>query len=114
MRITSVTTLKTASFRNVVGSYIFQSVREKLMFGYDLKPVSDGRILRIARPEKALLDILYLYPEYSTGSALEELRLDEDFLDNQLDRGLFREYLKVMDSRALETRAGLLFTVYAL
>lgn len=114
VRITSVTSLKTATFNNSAGNYSYQTIREKLMFGYDLKPMPGGHMLRIASPEKALLDLLYLYPEYNTASALEDLRLDEDFLDNNLDKELFWEYLKDMDNRALVKRVELLFHIYQL
>ncbi|MDH6306734.1 hypothetical protein M2459_001968 [Parabacteroides sp. PF5-5] len=32
------------------------------MFGYELKPMADSRTIQFATPEKALLDLLYLYP----------------------------------------------------
>lgn len=114
VRITSVTSLKTATFSNSAGEYSYQTIRENLMFGYDLKPMSDGRMLRIARPEKALLDLLYLYPEYNTPGAMEELRLDEDFLDNELNKEFFHEYLTGMDNRALAKRVELLSHIYQL
>ncbi|MDR0832863.1 MAG: hypothetical protein LBN93_01535, partial [Candidatus Symbiothrix sp.] len=80
VQITSVTSLKTADFSNDFGEYSYKSVLEKLMFGYDLKPMLDNRTLQLASPEKALLDLLYLYPFYNNEQELEELRLDEDFL----------------------------------
>ena len=94
LQITSVCSLKTASFNNDFGVFSYKSVREDLMFGYDLKPIANGRTVQLARPEKALLDLLYLFPFYNTEKELEELRLDEDFMSDNLD-------LKQMEADAL-------------
>lgn len=62
-QITAVSSLKTAVFKNDFGVYSYNKVREGLFFGYELKPMGDRSIL-FAFPEKALLDLLYLYPFY--------------------------------------------------
>jgi predicted transcriptional regulator of viral defense system len=108
VQISSVTTLKTANFRNDLGEYSYKNVREELMFGYDLKPIADGRTLQLAKPEKALLDLLYLYPFYNTEQELEELRLDEDFMQDDLDRKLLEKYTLQFNNKALEKRVQLL------
>ncbi len=112
--ITSVTSLKTASFSNDIGEYIYKSLRQDLMFGYSLKPISDGRALQIASPEKALIDLLYLYPFYDTFEAMEELRLDDDFLQDEIDIDLLENYTLKFNSSALETRMKLLRSTYGL
>lgn len=114
VQITSVTTLKTVSFSNDFGEYSYKSVKENLMFGYDLKPISDGRTFQLAIPEKALLDLLYLYPFYNTMDELEELRLDEDFLHDDLDLNLLKEYSLKFENKALEKRVQLLIKAYGL
>ena len=114
VQITSVTTLKTASFSNDFGEYSYKSVKQNLMFGYDLKPISDGRTFQLAIPEKALLDLLYLYPFYNTMDELEELRLDEDFLHDDLDLNLLKEYSLKFENKALEKRVQLLIKAYGL
>ncbi len=114
VQITSVTSLKTANFTNDFGEYSYKNVKEELMLGYDLKPIADGRTLQLAKPEKALLDLLYLYPFYNTGEDLENLRLDEDFLQEELDRNLLEEYLLKYENKALESRVKLLINAYNL
>jgi predicted transcriptional regulator of viral defense system len=114
VQITSVTSLKTSSFCNDFGEYNYKSVKEVLMFGYDLKPLADGRAFQLARPEKAILDLLYLYPFYNTGQELEDLRLDEDFLQDDLDRKLLEEYMLKFENKALENRVQLLINTYGL
>lgn len=114
VQITSVTSLKTTSFNNDFGEYSYKSVKENLMFGYDLKPISDGRTFQLASPEKALLDLLYLYPFYNTMDELEELRLDEDFLHDDLNLDLLKEYSLKFENKALERRVQLLINTYDL
>ena len=114
IQVTSVTSLKTAGFRNDVGEYVYKSVHQDLMFGYDLKPIADGRTLLLARPEKALIDLLYLYPFYNSGQALNDLRLDEDFLQGDLDHRLLENYTLKFKNKALENRVQLLINTYGL
>lgn len=84
LQITSVSPLKTASFSNSIAQYSYKSIKSELIFGYRIISISDGRTLQIAAPEKALLDLLYLYPEYNTLQQIENLRLDEDFLHDDI------------------------------
>ncbi len=114
VQVTSVTSLKTASFNNDFGEYIYKSIHQELMFGYDLKPVADRWTLQLASPEKALIDLLYLYPFYNTGQALEDLRLDEDFLQDDLNRKLLEKYTLKIKNNALENRIQLLINTYDL
>jgi hypothetical protein len=83
-----------------------------LLFGYDAKPFLNGRTLLFAQPEKALLDLLYLYPFYDTQQEMEELRLDEDFMQEDFNVLLFNEYAEKFHSKALGKRAKLLLKTY--
>jgi len=109
VQVTSVTTMKTASFTNEFGEYSYKSVRQILMFGYDIKQITETHSFLLAKPEKALLDLLYLYPFYNTRSEIEELRLDMDFIHNDLDLNLIHEYSNQIKSKALEKRVKLVF-----
>lgn len=114
VQITSVTSLKTASFSNDFSEYSYKNVKECLLFGYDLKPMSDNRTILFATPEKALLDLLYLYPFYDSEQELKELRLDEDYMHYDLNKDLLRDYCSGFQSRALDHRVKLLFKAYDL
>jgi predicted transcriptional regulator of viral defense system len=114
VQITSVCSLKTAEFNNDFGTFSYKSVREELMFGYNFKPIADGRTVLFASPEKALLDLLYLYPFYNTEYELEELRLDEDFMQDDLDRKLMESFVLKFKNKALQHRMGLLISTYKL
>lgn len=60
VQITSVTSLKTASFNNEIGEYIYKSVSENLMFGYDLKTIEGGRTLNLL-PLKKHYSIYFIF-----------------------------------------------------
>jgi predicted transcriptional regulator of viral defense system len=114
IQITSVTSLKTAYFVNPFGEYSYKTIKKEMMSGYVLKTLSDGRTLQIADPEKALSDLLYLYPEYSTTQDMLDLRLDEEYLQNDLKMDLLHEYISEFKSKALEKRVNQLIIAYRL
>jgi predicted transcriptional regulator of viral defense system len=113
-QVTSVTPLKTAFFSNHIGEYSYKTIKKELMFGYLLKPLAKSMTLQMADPEKAILDLLYLYPDYNTEKDLEDLRLDEDYLHDDLNRDLLMEYTGRFRSKALEHRVQKLITTYGL
>ena len=114
VQITSITSLKTATFTNDFGEYSYNNIKENLMFGYELKPIADNRTIQFAAPEKALLDLLYLYPFYDSQQELEELRLDEDYLQEDLNKELLMDSCDKFQSKALDNRVKLLFKTYNL
>ena len=73
--ITSVSSLKTSTFKNSLGTFSYKKIKPSLMFGYDAVE-KNGFTFFIASPEKAVLDLLYLYPSYNIKKELRNLRLD--------------------------------------
>lgn len=107
INFTSVTTLKTASFTNRYGSFSYQTIKPDLMFGYTEKSFLN-RSIYFATLEKAILDLLYLYPFYNTEKEIEELRFDENVLEKNLKKRMLYQYLEKYKSPVLEKRVGLL------
>ncbi len=114
IQITSVTSLKTAVFRNSFGEYSYKSVKPDLMFGYVIRQVADGRATKYATREKALLDLLYLYPFYNTEQEMLNLRLDINVLRQDINRSEWMEMARRFRSKTLEKRVHLLSKVYHL
>lgn len=112
--VTSITTMKTATFQNTLGTYIFQSIAERAMFGIDLLPFDTNKILQIAKPEKALLDLIYLNPQYQTPKDMEELRLDESLFEEVIHTELLQSYAGKYQNTALFERLNTLLKVYSL
>ncbi len=116
VQFTSVSTLKTAFFQNAFGSYSYHHISSKYMFGYDLLR-TEGQVpfvIRMASPEKALIDLLHLYPEYRTRKDMLDLRLNEDFMKSGIDRKKMQDHVKHIDSPLLTKRVDLLMEVYDL
>jgi hypothetical protein len=84
------------------------------MFGYDLKPIEDGRTIQLANPEKAILDLLYIYPFYNTSEEMIELRFDDDFLHNDFDVSKMQEQAQLFKNKALDKRVKLFKNAYSL
>lgn len=111
--ITAVTTLKTARYENPLGKFAYASVKEAIFFGYEAKEF-DGRTVLMATAEKALLDLLYLFPILRTEQDFAELRLDEDFMSTEFDGKRFREYAQKAGSKSLIDRAEHLLKTYVI
>lgn len=112
--LTNVTTLKTAHFSNPLGEFHYQTVKPALMWGYKPMTTTHHRTYMLAEPEKALLDLLYLYPQYDTEDALLQLRLDEDFMQTELNLPRLQQYTARFASEALKHRMTILKKTYGL
>jgi len=111
---TSVSSLKTASFKNDFGTFVYKTINTKLMYGYNSKKIDDERYFFIADPEKAIMDLLYLYPEYNSEKEIFELRFDEDILLEIFHKELLIEYTEKTENKSLLQRVKKLITVYGL
>ena len=79
---TSVTTSRPGHWETPVGVYDFRHIQVDFFDGYRLIDLGGKQQAFIARPEKALLDLVYLEPGGDTLDYLAELRLSNL---NQLD-----------------------------
>lgn len=57
---------------------------------------------------------MYLYPFYISEQELEELRLDEYYLNDDLNKDLLTDYCDKIQSKALFHRVKLLLKTYQL
>jgi predicted transcriptional regulator of viral defense system len=72
---TSVTTRRPGSWQTPLGVFEFQHVQQNMFFGYESIQLAGGQTAFVARPEKALLDLVYLTPGAGDPDYLAELRL---------------------------------------
>ena len=110
--ITSVSSLKTTTFKNSFGTFSYQSIKPALLFGYDER-LFQNIVVKFASPEKAILDLLYLYPFYSSEKDMEQLRFDSSVLENSISHETLHNYLDQFKNKSLENRINLLMKVYA-
>ena len=78
--ITSVTTGRPGTYSTPLGFFIYKHVKKSLFFDFTLVDMGESQQVFIARPEKALIDLLYLTPGADSLAYLEGLRLQN--LDN--------------------------------
>jgi len=89
--VTSVTTKRPGRWDTPLGSYQFRHIKTGLFWGYRLTDLGAGQRAFVARPEKALLDLIYLQSGGNSLEYLQELRLqnlerlDLDELERQAD-----------------------------
>ena len=112
--ITSVSTLKTTVFGNDLGSFSYQKVKSKVFMGFVHLPFLRGKEILAASPEKALLDLLYLFPYYNTEKEMYDLRLDADILHETVDSERMNKLLKGYGNKALDRRIDMLYKCYKL
>lgn len=104
--ITSVSTRKTRSFSTGYGEIIYKHIHPRYFFGFNLVEF-EGFRFKIASPEKAVLDFLYLNPGLRSSGDMEELRFNTEEVREQIDRERFAEYLQGFGKQSLRGRAEL-------
>lgn len=58
--VTSVTSKKTQEFKNQFGLFLYRSLKPELFFGWQEIEAGKNQSYKIAKPEKALFDFVYL------------------------------------------------------
>ena len=114
VQTTAVSSLKKANFENNFGSFSYQQILPELMFGNEQKKFLNKHSLFFATPEKAILDLLYLYPQYNSEQEIIELRFDEEFMQEDLNVERLNEFTEKFQSKALRNRVDLLLKIHYL
>lgn len=97
--VTSITTGRPQTIETPFGRHEFRHVSKKYFWGYQQIEFKFGQIAFIARPEKALLDFIYLTPGSNEIEFIEELRL-QNFV--QINRAVLREFVEKFQSPKLK------------
>ncbi|OPL19085.1 MAG: hypothetical protein AVO35_12485 [Candidatus Aegiribacteria sp. MLS_C] len=101
--VTSITPGRPSVVRNELGTFIYRHMRRELLAGYRRETLPGGRKARVASPEKALLDLIYLEPGGYSPEYLEELRLQNtDILSQESLEELVEMWDRPRMRRALE------------
>jgi predicted transcriptional regulator of viral defense system len=104
--VTSVSSRKTTQFESVWGVFSYRTIKPGYMIGYRVMDTSPDKKFKIACPEKAVLDYLYLNSEIQTTADFEGLRWNRAQLLTLLDRSVFSAYVNIFNKRALENRVN--------
>jgi len=106
--ITSVGTLKTAQFDTPYGRFDYSNIKPSLFFGYQLV-TSNSTTLKIAEPEKMILDYCYLIKPTSIQN-FKSLRINKEEIIKLINITKFDAYLSVYKSPIMNHRAGIFKT----
>lgn len=71
----SITTGKPQKIQTPIGRFEFRNISKKHFWGYQQIELNSGQTAFVAKPEKALLDLIYLTPNGDKIDFIEELRL---------------------------------------
>ncbi len=104
---TSVTSRKTKRVETSIGNFYYQKIKSNLLFGYKLIKI-DKAAFKIAEPEKALLDFLYLRKDIKDADGLRELRLNEEIYQEIINQKKLNSYLKMFNSKKLNKKITIL------
>ncbi len=108
-QITSVSTKKTTTLSTSIGSFAYSSVKESLMFGYDVLLLGDrGYKIKMAYPEKAILDLLYLNTHLNSVDHFFELRLNSEMFREKVRPDVLSQYLSFFSNKSLSKRVNIL------
>lgn len=98
--LTSVTTRKTKSVSTPISNFSYRVIKENLFFGYKIIN-TDGVSFKMAEPEKALLDLLYLRSDIKNKNDFAELRINQDVFRELIDMEKLRQYALAFGSKTL-------------
>ncbi len=106
-RITSVTTKKTNIFENGGLVFSYKTIKNNLNFGYNLIPWENVSI-KIAEPEKAIIDFFYLNTTIKTLDHIEGLRFNNYSINEKVNWPKLFNYLSLYNNKSLSNRINLL------
>jgi len=107
--VTSVSTKNTSTQRTPLGNFEYRHTKPSMYFGYKLLKFQNYSV-RMAEPEKAILDFFYL-STINDRSSIEEIRFNKIQLNELLDMKRLTNYQQLIGSRILDRRIRLFLKV---
>ncbi|MFA6171257.1 MAG: hypothetical protein WCW77_03245 [Patescibacteria group bacterium] len=98
--VTSITSRKTKLIKTPISNFQYRSVKENLFFGYNVIKTA-GLPFKIAEPEKALLDFLYLRSDIKDENDLEGLRINKGVFNEIINKEKMAKYAEAFGSKVL-------------
>lgn len=105
--VTSVSSKTTRILRSDIASFRYQHLKPGLLWGYRLVE-NNKRFFKIAEPEKAILDYLYLHPNVKTSDDFSGLRMNGDSFREHMDVEKLKRYAENFGKASLKRRVGVL------
>jgi hypothetical protein len=114
--VTSISSRKTKQFQTPVANFSYSSVKSNLMTGYLLVDIesnerttasanSNNQSAKLAYPEKAILDYLYLNPKLMSLDDIEALRLNKAEIKSRCNFDRFEQLLTLFNAKTMHNRS---------
>lgn len=100
--ITSATTKNTANYSTPVGNFSYKHIKPLLFFGYKLLKEKNF-VIKIAEPEKVLLDFFHIN-KMNEKEELEEMRFNEIVAKEIISFEKLRKYQRIFNSKTIDKR----------
>jgi len=107
--ITSATTKNTANYVSTIGNFNYKHIKPTLFFGYKLLKEKNITI-KIAEPEKVILDYFYLN-KLNSFEEIEEMRFNEIAAKEIISFDKLRMYQRLFNSKILDKRIQMFIQV---
>lgn len=101
----SVTTRNTTQFDTPIGHFVYRHLKPSLFFGYRLLKNS-GSTIKIAEPEKVILDYFYFTP-INSQAAIKAMRFNATQVKEIFDFEKMKIYQEEFNSKVLNKRISL-------
>jgi predicted transcriptional regulator of viral defense system len=103
--LTSVSTRRTYNFHTYLGNFSYRTLKPDLFFGYEMITYN-GNVYKIAGPEKAVLDFIYLNPRLRADPDFESLRINHEIFFQVIDLDKLNSYSSKYSQKTLASRVN--------
>lgn len=110
VEVTSISTKKTKQFIIDDRRYKYQTIKPNMFFGMTTVPWK-GSTYVIAEPEKAILDLAYLEPQFDSEDWIEGMRFDTFGINEDLNWNKMYLYAHQINSKVVFERIASLLNV---
>jgi len=102
--VTSISTRRTYRFDTPIATFSYRTLRPRLFWGYDAIRSTAGRCYKLATAEKALLDLLYLRPDFNGMADFESLRINAEVFGQKVQTDRLQRLCERFGNKALAGR----------
>ena len=85
-------------------SLYYRNIKRSCYFGFTLIPYGDGHHIRMAEPEKALLDLFYLEPSIESEVDFEVWRFNKPLILETINQSHMEQYALLMNNKSFYSR----------
>lgn len=103
-QVTSITTKRTRNLDSPEVKFIYRNIKTSCYFGYKLIHYKEQHFIRLAEPEKALIDLIYLESGLKEDDDFEAWRFNRRGILETVDMSLMEKYARLMKNQSFNKR----------